>query len=280
MIKSILVCTDGSKYGDTAVEYALDLASRLRARLLGLHVLDARVLEGPLMADVSGWLGAQPYGAEVEKFRQLLEEKGNAVLAAFMDRAARAGIKAASELKMGHPARIILQEEGRAELLVIGQRGEHAEFGGELVGSTADRVIRRTVTPCLVTPLEYRPVNRILAAYDGSGHATMALREAAEMAAALGVELMVITVTDHLESDEAQQISDNGFALAADHTERVKAVIEQGEAAAVLLEYVEKEKCDLIAVGAYGHSRIRELILGSVPTQLVAGAKVPVLITR
>jgi len=280
MIKSILVCTDGSRYGDTAVEYAVELAARLSARLLGMHVLDSRMLEGPFMADVSGWLGAQPYGAELEKFRQLMEEKGEAIIRAFMDRATRAGVKAVSEVKMGHPARVILEEEGRAELLVIGQRGEHAEFGGELLGSTADRVIRRTVTPCLVTPADYRPINRILAAYDGSGHGAAAVKEAAELSSVLGCELVVITVEDHISAEEAERIADDGFALAADHTEPVRAVLEKGDPARVMLEFARKEKCDLIAVGAYGRSRIRELILGSVPTQLIIGADVPVLVVR
>jgi len=280
MIKSILACTDGSRYGDTAVDYAVDLAVRLSARLLGMHVLDSRMLEGPFMADISGWLGAQAYGAELEQFRQLLEEKGEAIIRAFTDRVGKARVNAAAELKMGHPARVILEEQGRAELLVIGQRGEHAEFGGELLGSTADRVIRRTVTPCLVTPAEYRPINRVLAAYDGSGHAAAAVKEAAELCSALGCELVLITVEDHISAEEAGRVADDGFALAADHTEPVRAVRERGEPARVMLEFARREKCDLIAVGAYGRSRIRELILGSVPTHLIIGADVPVLVVR
>ncbi|MBN1270588.1 MAG: universal stress protein, partial [Kiritimatiellae bacterium] len=123
MIKSILVCTDGSEYGDTACDYAIHLAGKLKARLMGLHVLDSRMLEGPLMADISGWVGAQPYGAQLQQFRDLMEKKGEAVINAFTDRCEKAGLTAETWMKMGHPARVVLQEEGRAELLIMGQKG-------------------------------------------------------------------------------------------------------------------------------------------------------------
>jgi len=162
MIKSILVCLDGSEHGDAACAMALHLTARLQARLLGLHVLDSRMLEGPLMADLSGWIGAQPYGAQLQQFRELMEQKGQAVVRAFDDRCSKAGIQAESWLKMGHPARVILEEEARAELVVMGQRGEHAEWMGGLMGSTVERVVRHSVKPCLIVPddgvLAVRPV--------------------------------------------------------------------------------------------------------------------------
>ena len=80
MIKSILVCTDGSENGNTACEYAADLAVKLKAKIAALHVLDSRMLEGPLLADISGWLGAQPFAAQLDQFRTLMESKGEAVI--------------------------------------------------------------------------------------------------------------------------------------------------------------------------------------------------------
>ena len=88
MIKSILVCTDGSPHGDTACEYAIPDRGSRRA-CSGLHVLDSRMLEGPLMADISGWIGAQPYGAQLQQFRELMEQKGEAVIRRFDNRCRR-----------------------------------------------------------------------------------------------------------------------------------------------------------------------------------------------
>jgi len=94
MIKSILVSTDGSAYGDTACEYGIFLARRLSALLMGLHVLDSRMLEGPLMADISGWIGAQPYGAQLKQFRELMEKKGESIMQSFEERCREADLPA------------------------------------------------------------------------------------------------------------------------------------------------------------------------------------------
>lgn len=280
MIKSILVCVDGSPHGDAACETALHLTVRLKGRLLGLHVLDSRLLEGPLMADLSGWIGAQPYGAQLQQFRELMEQKGQAVVRAFDDRCAKAGVVAESWLKMGHPARVILEEEARAELVVLGQRGEHADWMGEMMGSTVERVIRHSVKPCLVVPVPFRPFTRMLAAYDGSQHAGQALREAAELAVALDIELVVLTVAEPGDPNKAEPVSRDAMAMAGAHGARARALVVPGRPTATILECAQKEACNLIVVGAYGHSRVRELILGSTTTTLMSRSSAPVMLVR
>ena len=280
MIKSILLCMDGSPHSDSAVTYAIHLAGRLKARLLGLHVLDSRMLEGPLMADLSGWIGAQPFGDQLHQFRELMDQKGRAVLAAFAERCEQAGLPAENRLKMGHPARVILEEEARAELLVLGQRGEHAEWMGDLPGSTVERVVRHSVKPCLVVTEGASLPARILAAYDGSAHSSQALREAAEMANALDVEIVALTVAEAGEPKKAARLSQDALSLVSAHGCRARAVTAEGPSSSAILECADREQCHLIAVGAYGHSRIRDMILGSTTTTLIARSKVPVLLVR
>ena len=112
MIKSILICTDGSAYGDVASEYAIHLASRLKAQLAGLHVLDSRMLEGPMLSDISGMLGAEPFSAQLEQFRELMEGKGETVMKLLGERAGHASLDLESRVRMGHPSRVILDENG------------------------------------------------------------------------------------------------------------------------------------------------------------------------
>lgn len=281
MIKSILVCTDGSEYGNTACEYAISLTSALSARLLGLHVLDSRMLEGPMMADISGWVGAQPFGTQLQQFRELMEQKGEAVINNFNDRCQQAGLTTESWVKMGHPAQVILDEEGRAELLVLGQKGEHAELIGDMMGSNVERIVRHSSNPCLITPETYRPVTRLLAAYDGSGHAGQALQVASELSAALDIELVILTVAEGMETDKAREVSEHGLTLANDHGCQTSSIVAEGKAETAILDTAGEKQCDLIIVGAYGHSRIRELILGSTTTQLISRAKsIPVMLVR
>ncbi|OQW95474.1 MAG: hypothetical protein BWK77_07390 [Verrucomicrobia bacterium A1] len=280
MIKSILVCTDGSPHGDVAAEYAVYLTQKLKARLLALHVLDSRMLDGPLMADISGWVGAQPYGAQLQQFRDLMQQKGEAVIRAFNSRCETAGVTAETWIKMGHPPRVILEEEARAELLVMGQKGEHATWIGEMMGSNVERVVRHSVKPCLVTPDAFRPISRILAAYDGRSHASQALREATELSLAMQVELVVLTTFENSDRERAEQISSDARELVKAHDCKALGLVVQGRTAATILDSAREEGCNLIVLGAYGHTRIRAMILGSTTTQVIARSRVPVMLVR
>jgi nucleotide-binding universal stress UspA family protein len=280
MIKSILVCTDGSPYGNVACEHAIALAHGLKGHLTGLHVLDSRMLEGPLMADISGWIGAQPFGAQLQQFRELLQQKGEAIVTSFEDLCEKACVDAGSWLKMGHPARVILEEESKAEIVVLGQKGEHAEILGEMPGSTVDRVIRHSANPCLVTPETFQPVSRILAAFDGSGHAGKALHEAIELALALTVPLVILAVAEDLSVDKAREIAESGIQMARAHECAAAPLVVEGLASEVILAQAEELGCNLLVLGAHGHSRIREMILGSTTQQVVARAHVPVMLVR
>ncbi|MCP5488161.1 MAG: universal stress protein [Verrucomicrobia bacterium] len=158
MIKSILTCTDGSAYSETAAHYAVDLASSLRARLAGLHVLDSRLLEGPFLANVSGWIGAQPCADSLGQFRALMQENGKAMLAAWRIKPAGRTLTW-SPRGLGTPARIILQQEIHTELVVLGLRGEHADLNPELVG-------RRPTGWCATAPSPVCSPRRAIARFD------------------------------------------------------------------------------------------------------------------
>lgn len=280
MIKSLMVFTDGSEGGNVACQYAVFLAARLKARLTGCHVLDSRMLEGPLMADISGWVGAQPYGAQLQQFRELMQQKGEAILAAFSKLAEDEGVDADAAIRMGHPARVILEEESRAELIVLGQNGEHADLTGELIGSTVERVARHSIKPCLVTPAAFHPISRILVAYDGSGPASKALHEAIELALALATPLVILTVSENHDVAKARGIAEDGIRLARAHECAAGNMVVEGRPDQVILSKAEELDCGLIVVGAYGHGRIREMILGSTTQNLVTRAKKPVLLVR
>ncbi|MFH0908384.1 MAG: universal stress protein [bacterium] len=280
MIKSILVCTDGSQFGDTACEYGINLAQQLKTSLTGLHVLDSRMLEGPLMADISGWLGAQPFGAQLQQFRELMEQKGAAVIAAFDKLCEEKGIPFEGTVEMGHPAQVILAAAARTELIIMGQNGEHAEWSGDMIGSTVERIVRHSLKPCMVTPLKYHPITKILAAFDGSPHASGALHEAIEMALALSVPLVILTVAENFDVAEAREIAENGMKLARAHECAAAHLVVEGQPEQLILTKAEELGCNLIVVGAYGHNRIRELVLGSTTTRLITETHLLLMLVR
>ena len=280
MIKAILVCTDGSDHSQVACDHACSLTDKLGAKLTGLHVLDSRMLEGPLMADISGWIGAQPYGGQLQQLKELLQERGETVIKAFLKQCKEQGVDADGSVITGHPAKVILAEEVKAELVIIGQRGEHASLIGEFMGTSAERIIRHSLKPCMITPATYRPIRRVLAAYDGSAHASRALHEAIELAQAGNMTLTLLTIDEKGRHMDMQQVSDDGLRLARAHDMEATGIVAKGYVMETILQQADKTGTDLIVIGAQGHSRIHEMLLGSTTMQLIAKSDLPVLLVR
>jgi nucleotide-binding universal stress UspA family protein len=280
MIKNLLLCTDGSDYANAATEYAIWLAQKWAARLRALHVTDIRLLEGPLLADISGAIGAQPFRAFLPQLQEIYRQKAEAILGAVKDRCAKAGVTVETLHKTGGLVDAILEEERRAELVVIGQRGEHAQFVGEMLGSSVERLVRRSVKPCLVTPDKFRQIQQIVAAYDGSKESSKSLTMAFDVTRWLGASLHLITVCGPGDEARAAQTLQEAVTLAQSHGLTVNNRLAQGEADAEILKFAESENMDLIVMGAYGQTRIREWILGSVTTSVIRRSKVAVLLMR
>lgn len=280
MIKTIMVFTDGSESGTAALQYGLMLAKKLAAKLTCHHILDSRMLEGPLMADISGWLGAQPFSGQLKQFRDLLQQKGEAIIAAALDLADKEGVDCDAKLLMGHPARVILEEEAKAELIVLGRNGEHAELTGDFIGSTADRVARHTVKPCLITPPRVRPIEKILCAYDGSAHAAKAVHEAVELALAMQTPLIFLSVAEDHDLTAARDRAEDAMEIARAHECAAANYVVEGRPDQMIALKAEELGCGLIVVGAHGHSRIREMIIGSTSHSLLARSRLPLLVVR
>src|SRR5881628_88018 len=156
MIKTILVALDGSEHADAALQYALWLAERVRATVLGLHVIDVVSIEGSFSHDISGSLGFEPYLDFSSKMREVLEERGRAMLAEFGERAAEVKVRTETVMDVGVIANEICERARTADVVVIGHRGINEKFSTGLLGGTAESVTRKCPKPLLVCPMEWR----------------------------------------------------------------------------------------------------------------------------
>ena len=280
MFRKLVVCTDGSPYGDVACQYGFHLAGALKAELKGLHVLDVRMTEGPYLADLSGAIGATGYYGAVSQFRDVMEAKGNAIQSNFEACSAKAGVPATLKVEIGHPVHSILEVEQDSDLLILGQRGENEKHGRELLGSVTDRVSRSATKPCLITHSQFTPVTSVLAACDGSPISEKVAASAAVLASALMASLTVLTVTEKLDPVVAQ-----GVAEAAARTCKAagcdpRLTILPGHASDVILDVIARDKTNLVVMGAHAHTRIRRWFVGCTSQRVLADSGIPVLLVR
>jgi nucleotide-binding universal stress UspA family protein len=280
MVKNILIPIDGSDYGKTAVTYGIYIASKLDARLTGLHVVDVRLMQGPVFTDISGSIGLPPYQEFLPAIESSLEAKAEEILKEFREQCEAGGIHPETKKITGVIDEAII-EEGRkcCDWILLAQRGEHFHIGsGAILGSTAQSVVRNSGKPVVVTPEHFRKINRMALAYDGSSPAQNALNLAAELSAQAAWPLSVVIITD--DKALGAKLAEKAEAFLKTRAVDGAILILKGKEDKELLKFIREETVDLLVMGAYGHNRLREVLVGSTTSAVIRKSPIPVLLTR
>ena len=279
MIKTIIVGLDGSEHSRTAIRYALWLGERFAARVVGLHVVDIVSIEGSFFHDVSGSLGFEPYLDFSSKMRQVLQERGEALLQEFSKDAQERGVANDAVLGMGVVPNEICERARTADLVVIGHRGINEKFSTGLLGGTAESVTRKCPNPVWVCSVEFHEISAPLLAYDGSQRSAAAMAAAAEFCSSLSLPLTVL----HVNKDEPQgsRVLKEAEAYLRSYDLRLEIELQQtGSAPERIANFIREKRHDLLFIGAYGHSRIIEMVLGSTTEYVLRNSACPVFLSR
>jgi len=284
MKKRVLACIDGSCYSPAVCDAAAWAALRLEAPLTFLHVLHKE--QSAVPADLSGSIGLgaresllEELAALDEKRGKLSRERGKQMLDAAKLRASTAGVTDPDGLQRhGGLVETLSEQEDRIRLLVLGKRGEAAQVAAEHLGSHLERVIRALQRPILVTNSEWRPPQRIMLAFDGSPTARKALEMVAGSPLFRGLPCHLVMVGADTPEARAEQARARQILEMAGVD--APATILPGEAETVLSRYQEEHAIDLMIMGAYGHSRIRQLLIGSTTTAMLRKSAIPLLLLR
>ncbi len=280
MVKNILIPTDGSDFGKTAIAYGIFIARKLDAQLTGLHVVDIRLMQGPVFTDISGSIGLPPYQELLPAIESGLDAKAEEILKEFRDQCEAAGLHPETKKVVGVIDETII-EEGRTccDWVLLAQRGEHFHLdGGAILGSTAQSVVRLSGKPVLVTPGHFREIATMALAYDGSTPADHALKLAAELSQQAAWPLSVVIITD--DQTLAAKRSQKAKGVLAPYPIASSVIIRTGKEDKELLRFIREGSADLLVMGAYGHNRLRELLLGSTTSSIIRKSTIPVLLTR
>ncbi len=281
-MKDILVCTDGSKYAFEALKYGAWVADRTGAHVKALYVSDLRQFQLPAVLDLSGSLGIQPYQDSIDILRQVEDEKVKWVRVETEKAFAELGIgSAVFEAQTGLLSDVVREYDGEVDLVVLGKRGEGFEFASEHLGSTLERVLRESELPCLVGNREYREIGKVAFAYDGGKSCLEGLRFLKEESLLKGLPILILVAAEgdgdvdwaREQANEAEDaLVDAGYSV---EVEMLNGVVEDA-----IAKYVSDQGIDLLLMGAYGHSRLRRLIIGSTTSEMLRRCRIPILCFR
>jgi nucleotide-binding universal stress UspA family protein len=283
MIKTILIPVDGSDNSMTAVDFGLYIAPKLNSTLAGLHVIDVYLIQGPMMTDISATVGIPPYDGFFEAVETSLREKADAILKDFEERCRKAGISCQSKKTIGKISDAIIEEAQSADLILMARKGEHFHLKeGGLLGSVAEAVIRHSGKPVLVTPEHFREIESIGLAYDGSDPAKKALRLSLAVSVQAKWPMTVLIITSDAEkaADLSAQVEDMNQPDEGGEQADCEIIVLCGKEPDQILKFIREGAVELMVMGAYGHNRLRELLLGSTTSQVIRKSTIPVLLIR
>ena len=273
-IRSILAVADGGTTTQATLETAVTAAKRFGAALDVLHV----------MADVNSVVPVIGEGMSGAMVEQLMAAMAQTI----SSRAARAReayqkVSTAADAKLswreitGREADVVAAAGRLTDLIVIGRPSGEAEAP---LAATLDAALFDTGRPVLVaSPTAARAiVGRVALAWNGSAQAARVVAAALPILEAAD-HVSVLTVGTIDSAATAQDL----IAYLVRHDVRAShESVTAGSAStgAILLAHAEQTRADLLVMGAYGHSRLREMILGGATRDVLSAATIPVLMAH
>lgn len=283
-MSKILALLDGSAYSESVCHHTAWIAKRLDASVDIMHVLGRR--EQAPASDLSGALRLGARSALLEELSTLDEQraklsqaKGHAILEDAKKILERDGAGPVTpRLRKGDLLEAVQEIEQDIRAITIGKRGEGADFATGHLGSNLERIVRASKVPVFVASREFRQIGKVLVAYDGSSSAMAAIERMARSPVFEGLGITVLNVGK--DDASARSKLEEASARLRGAGLNVESRIIEGEPEEVLKRLVADEGFDLLVMGAYGHSRIRSLIIGSTTTAMIQAVKIPVLLYR
>jgi len=281
-MKKIIACIDGSSIGDAVCDAAAWAANTLDAPLMLLHTVEKSDFNA---ADLSGTIGLDAREALLKeladldaKRNKLAVDHGKAVLEAAKQRAIDDGATSVEMLQRHGDVLDALEEKSdEIRLIVMGRNGGSQQVSDHL-GSHAERAARVRNEPLLLTVGPFDPPKNFMIAYDGRSTSVNALKRIAESNLVKGLPCHIVTVGENnvanqaRQADAAQFMIEYGFDVTTD--------LIPGNIFNVLKSYQSHHNIDLLVMGAYGHSAVREFFVGSNTTRMLSTSKKPLLIIK
>lgn len=279
MYKDLLVAIDASNSNAKRVDYAINLAKRFDAHLTGLYLIPKYVPPASTSAGI--YITADIQG-NLDRHEK---EQADAAIVSFKEAADREGIACDTRTDRGFQDDFgrMLSVHGRyADAVIVGQPAD------DQTSATLDTgdVVLASGAPVIIVPYIGKPkttAERVMVAWNASRESARAVRDAMpllEKANAVDVVCFQPKPTedghgDMPGADIAHHLTRHGIQVEVEIIESKD--IDVGNA---LLSHVADRGSDLLVMGGYGHSRLREFVLGGATRTILRSMTVPVLMTH
>ena len=276
----VLCCVDGKNYSQSACDYAVMISNNMKLPLKILNVIehssksDILDLSGNIKQNKKDDILEKLTNEESIKSKQIIKE-GKDLLLALKEKAL---ITAEQDVILmqahGDILDNILELQDEISILIIGIKSHDKNKIGENVKD----IIRELNKPILLVNSEFITPKKILIAYNGSEESKKILTTAVRNPIFKDVTRDIVNIND--DKLFSEKILDEAKKIYAKSEIDIKTSVLSGDAKTEILTYMYENDCDILAMGAFGHSRIKEFIFGSFTSEIIAQSKKPILFYR
>lgn len=278
-LKDIVVQLDGTAQSAIRLDVAVGLARKHAAHLTGLHVIDP-VLNAPIL-----YGDASSLPVLIDQARGEAQEAANGIEMRFRERLQTEGIEGEWRLAEGRTADTVLLHARYADLVVLGQQDpDNPRLSGG--GGVIEHTLFASGRPLLVIPYigRFEEIGRnVLIGWSATREAARAVADALPLiAAADNATVLAIDPRGGIAGHGQVPAADIALHLARHGIRVTAAHIPSGDVSPgdVLLNYAADNSVDLLVIGGYGHSRVRELVMGGVTRTILQRMTIPVLMSH
>jgi nucleotide-binding universal stress UspA family protein len=281
----VLAGIDGSSLTHAVCDYAAWIAQKVDAPLRLLHTIDHHP-EHANLTDLTGNIGVDSRDHLMDELTQLEQQRsklrlqqGKQLLQAARERVRQAGIPdPITNQRHGSLVESLIELENDIRVLVIGVRGKVHENQPDKIGAKLESIIRSLHKPILVVNAEFKAPERIMLAYDGSLAAEKALDMVATSPLYRGLVCHLVCVSKDEGKGQLLEVAANKLQLAGGIEVIAKKLV--GKPELVLSEYQDQKGIDMTVMGAFGHTRIHDWLLGSFTVKMLTHSLKPLLLLR
>ncbi|MFT4941699.1 MAG: nucleotide-binding universal stress UspA family protein [Paraglaciecola sp.] len=284
MMKKIMTCVDGSAMTAAVTDAAIWASKKLDKPMCFLHTLEKEQQHGA--DDYSGAIGLGARTALLEEMTKLDEQRGKValqlgkeLLSTAAKKAENAGVKSVEMIQRhGDVVEAINDLQDKIRLIVIGRSGQGHDDNFKSLGSHIETLLRKASDPVLIVPAEFKQPASFMVAYDGRETADNALQKVIDGGLLYGLHCHLVSVKNnetHLNDklDAAKKRLENeGFTVTASFIE--------GDIHQSLMAYKTTNNVDLVVMGAFAHSKLRQLFVGSNTIKMLEHCDVPLIVLR
>lgn len=284
-MNKIIQCTDGSTFSETTYQYGAWFARQLATSIEVLYISEQpqrrdRNFSGSLGFNASDELLKRIVSLEHD-YAKLEQEKAEAILQHAKELFDSVGLRQNTYVHHeGDLAEDLKQEESHADLIILGKCGSTGLNTQKHLGSHVERIMRSLDTPCLITAQDYRPIEKILLAYDGSQPCKAAFLQLLQLPFMKSQSLHLVQVVKQADPNVVAHLKDLQQQAQSSGVETTVAVLTGNNIEDSIQSYIADHDISLLVMGIHGNRPIRNLILGHTANHMIKEVTIPVLLYR